>query len=430
MQKRFLTINSVIRKYQIETTRTEHLMADETEWHDAASVRDFSEAVRHGLPGARVTWALSWQALTDTTPRYVGIRDMVRTLHQQYGDDVTFIPGGYFANVYNTREQVNLDIAEALDLIEHFMGGYRPASLVAGFLSSDNIRYARERLGITTVQGNVWSQYSIDAQDGDGSLAYPYYPSTQHFCKPAQNGDRIDCLSLDGWTVDLVAARLVGDYWKDGERFVSRMGVGPLETLHTFGARKGLRLMQDTTQAHFGDENVRRNPFAWVTNGYEISEMNKGRAHDPATLEAFTEWLAWIGLTWPDAECPTIAEFGSLVRREHPDNESLRYVLRQCGSGVGASFAGQEVTWYMNRRFRLGLLRQDGGEPCVFDYTDYSRDCAEPQELGRRNWTLFGEINQKQIRPQDKPVPLSRFGRWEDLKRQLREIYGDIEFPM
>jgi hypothetical protein len=35
-------------------------------------------------------------------------------------------------------------------------------------------------------QGNIFSQYAIDCQDGDGSLCYPYYPSKEHFCKPAQ----------------------------------------------------------------------------------------------------------------------------------------------------------------------------------------------------------------------------------------------------
>ena len=34
--------------------------------------------------------------------------------HDQYGDDVTFIPGAYFASMYNSREEVNRDIHEAL----------------------------------------------------------------------------------------------------------------------------------------------------------------------------------------------------------------------------------------------------------------------------------------------------------------------------
>lgn len=85
------------------------------------------------------------------------------------------------------------------------------------------------------MQGNIWSQYAIDGQDGDGSIIYPYYPSKEHFCKPAQNdNDFIDCINLDGWTVDFVAGRMQGDFgefwdgegWQIGkDRFCSRMGV-------------------------------------------------------------------------------------------------------------------------------------------------------------------------------------------------------------
>ncbi len=68
--------------------------------------------------------------------------------------------------------------------------------MICGFLAAGNIRYAREHEDIIAVQGNIWSQSSVDAQDADGSIAYPYYPSTEHFCKPAQTRqDQIDCLS-------------------------------------------------------------------------------------------------------------------------------------------------------------------------------------------------------------------------------------------
>jgi hypothetical protein len=179
--RRYLTINSLIRKYQVEATRTRHMLADETELHSAHGVIDFSNAVRRGFRDARITWAMSWMALTDTSPRYEAIRGTVKELYQQFGDDVTFVPGTYFANAYNSREQVNRDNEEALAIIERFMGGYRPRSIVAGFMAAQNIQYARQHLGVRTIQGNIWSQFSVDFQDGDGSIAYPYYPSTQHF---------------------------------------------------------------------------------------------------------------------------------------------------------------------------------------------------------------------------------------------------------
>ncbi len=55
MNGRYLTINTVIRKYQIETNRTEHLMEDETIYHNAQIVRDFSDTVRWAMPDAKIT---------------------------------------------------------------------------------------------------------------------------------------------------------------------------------------------------------------------------------------------------------------------------------------------------------------------------------------------------------------------------------------
>ena len=47
-------------------------------------------------------------------------------------------------------------------------------------------------------------QHNIDGGGADGSPSYPFYPSTEHFCKPAQGkSDFIDCVNLDGWTMDL-----------------------------------------------------------------------------------------------------------------------------------------------------------------------------------------------------------------------------------
>ncbi len=418
---RYLSINSMIRKYQVEASRTKHMLADETELHSAEGVVALSNAVRRGFRDAKITWAMSWCAITDPSPRYEAIRKTVKELHQQFGDDVAFAPGTYFANAYNSREQVNRDNEEAAAIIERFMGGYRPRSIIAGFMAAENIRYARQKLGIQAIQGNIWSQFSVDFQDGDGSIAYPYYPSTRHFCKPAQgDADLIDCPNLDGWTVDLVAARLVGVTNKGCVQLNSRLGVGPIETLQTFGIETGLKQMQATTAAHFCDENIRRNPFGWITNNYEISEMQRTRSK--GTLDGFGEWVGWIKRTWPDAQCPTIAELGDRVREVGPNNDSLKYILHQEGSGIGGSVAGLAVTWFMNKHFRLGLLHQDG-KPQVMDFTDYTKDYAEPKGEGQRNWSILGEINQKGTRPQDKPIPLKEWPRWSEMLQRLTAIY-------
>jgi len=51
----------------------------------------------------------------------------------------------------------------------------------------------------------------------------------------------------------------------------------------------------------------------------------------------------------------------------------------------------------------------------VIDFTRYDVPAQEPQDMTRK-WSLMGEINQKQTRPQDKPVPL------KDLPDEYKEI--------
>ena len=61
----------------------------------------------------------------------------------------------------------------------------------------------------------------------------------------------------------------------------------------------------------------------------------------------------------------------------------------------------------MNKDFRLALLKNinDSGRGKVIDFTRYDIPAKEPAEMTRK-WSLLGEINQKQSRPQDKPRPI------------------------
>jgi hypothetical protein len=400
MGKRYLTLNTVVRVNQIEVTRDRDEGEPEAAIHTPAHAREFREAIVAGWPGARITWAFSWQALFSELPNYEAIRQYARECHQKYGDDVTFIPGGYFANAYNTREQVNKDLHDALARVSEFMGGgFRPQSVVAGFLAAENLQYLAEKEGIHVCQGNIWSQYAIDNQDGDGSICYPYYPSKEHFCKPAQSkADFIDCVNLDGWTCDFLAARREG--FREG--FNSRMGVGPIETIRNHGPEDGLRQQIATTAVHF-DNGFELNGFAWVTNCWEISLI------DPiGHMEKLTEWLQAIRKRWPDAVCITQGEFGLAWRAEFSNNDRLNYRFAQGGTGIGGSDKDKEIRWFMNKDFRLAMLKDlnDGSEN-VIDFTRYDIPAAEPQTLSR-NWSLMGYINQKQTRPQDKPVAMQK----------------------
>jgi hypothetical protein len=394
---RFLSFNSVIRVNQIEVRRDRNEGEDEADIHTPESVRALRAAFAAGFPGGRMTWALSWLALRDARPNYREIRRIVKGFHDEFGDDVTFIPGGFFAPMYNTREEVNRDLHEALAEVAAIVGnGYRPRSVLAGFLAADNIRWLAEKENIQVCQGNIWSQYAIDNGDGDGSIAYPYYPSREHFLKPAQGaGDFIDCVNLDGWTCDFLAARRPGF----AEGFNSRMGVGPIETVRNLGPEKGLAQMLATTAVHF-DTGFKLNGFAWVTNCWEVCLVKQFGG-----LDVLTRWLAETRRKWPETLCPTMGEFGLAWREHFKDNADIDYRFAERGSGIGGSDAGREIRWFMNRDFRLALLRdwRAGGPEKVIDFTRYDLPAREPGEKGR-NWSLLNRINQKNTRPQDAPI--------------------------
>jgi hypothetical protein len=404
---RFLTVNTVIRVNQIESARNRNVGKDEAAIHTPETVAAFRDAVSAGFPDAKVTWAFSWLALWDKRPNYVAIRELVASYHTKFGDEITFIPGGYFAPMYSARAQVNRDIKEALQRIGEMVGnGYRPKSLLAGFLSAENLRYLAEEEGIHVCQGTIWSQYGIDKGDGDGSICYPYYPSLEHACKPAQGkADFIDCVNLDGWTVDFLCARRFG---REGG-FNSRLGVGPIESYNHHGVEKGMAEVMAVTENHF-DDGFRRNGFGWITVGWEISLV---KSLKPEVLGCLTDWLREVRHRWPDVKMVTQGEFGEAWRREYPDNSRLNYQFVQRGTGIGGSEPELEIRWFMNSDFRLAILRNwQKNEPgMVIDFTRYDLTAREPADPTpgnpTRNWSLVNRINQKRRRPEDAPVPLS-----------------------
>lgn len=417
MGQRFLTFNTIVRVRQIEVTRDTAHGPDESSIHTPAEGRLFREAIAKAWPGARITWAFSWLALHDERAQYRELRDLVAGYQKQFGDEITFIPGAYFSNMYNTREQVNRDLHEGLQRVSSIVGGgYRPKSVVAGFLSADNLRYLAEKENIHVCQGNIWSQYAVDNGDGEGSISYPYYPSREHFCKPARGKeDFIDVVNLDGWTVDFLCARIPGSRMIAGERWRSRQGVGPIETLLDMGTERGLQAMMHTTASHF-DDGFQRNGFAWVTCGWEMGLVEARKIYGYGGrngMEGLELWLSQTRKRWPDAQLITQGEFGERWRAHFKSNETLNYQFTHRGCGIRASEADQEIRWFMNRDFRLALLRnwKKDEAPLVIDFTRYDLPAKEPAdpEPGKqsRNWSLMNRINQKGTRPQDQPVPFS-----------------------
>ena len=167
---RVLSFSTVVRKYQVEITRNHHLGADESAKHTVDACQDFRDAVSKGWPGAKITWAFSWQALVSSEANYVDIRERVASFVQLHGDEMSFVPSGYFAPMYNSPNQTNADIHDAIRLISSAVGnGYRPRAIIGGYLSSTTLRYLSEVEHIHVAQGTIFSQYAIDYGDGDGT---------------------------------------------------------------------------------------------------------------------------------------------------------------------------------------------------------------------------------------------------------------------
>lgn len=432
---RFFTFNTVVRVNQIETSRRESHGEDESAIHTPEGARAFREAVEEAWPGARMTWSFSWLALNDQRPNYVAIRKLIVSYHKKYGDEITFIPGGYFANMYNTREQVNRDLHDGLQLVSEMVGGgYRPKSVIAGFLSAENLRFLAEEEGIHVCQGNIWSQYAVDNGDGEGSISYPYYPSREHFCKPAQGKDDfIDCVNLDGWTVDFLNARFPGARIIDDIRCGSRQGVGPIETVIRLGTEQGTKSMLATTAAHF-DKGFELNNFAWVTCNWEMSLVDAykiyGYKEDRNGMEGLVIWFNEMRKRWPEAKFITQGEFGLLWREQFKNNSQLNYRFVQRGSGVCGSDPDQEIRWFMNKDFRLALLRdwKANSPEKVIDFTRYDLQAQEPADPKSgeptRNWSLINRLNQKGVRPQDKPLSIEQLS-YDELAL-IEHWYSDL----
>jgi hypothetical protein len=416
LRGRYLTHVSVVRVNQIEVTPTRSIGEDEAADNRPERIRSRRDAFARGCPEGKMTWAISWLALHDSRKEYQEARRLLASYHDRYGDEITFIPGGYFAPMYDTREHNRATIHEALRLVSNMVGGgYRPECLVAGFMDAENQRHLAEDEGIHVCQGQIWSQHAIDNGDGDGGICYPYYPSREHYLKPAQGkADFIDCVCLDGWTCDFLTARREG--FTGG--FNSRLGVGPIESVGNLGLTVGRREMMDTTAMHF-DTGHRLNGFGFVTSIWETSI-----GHD----EDLAWWLQAVRERWPDTNVVTEGAFGLEWRKQNLDNSKLNYRFDEKGTGAPGSEKELEIEWFMNQEFRLALLHNwmKNDQPTVIDFTRYDLKAVEPHNP-QREWSLMNVINQKGTRPQDKPIRISQlkpgdqqriFAKYPELKKR------------
>ena len=194
------------------------------------------------------------------------------------------------------------------------------------------------------------------------------------------------------------------------------MGVGPIETVQNLGKAAGRKEMLDTTAMHF-DTGHALNGFGWVTAIWEVSIKHH---------EDLTYWLQAVSERWPDTSVLTEGEFGLKWREHTPNNSTLNYRFDARGTGAPGSEKELEIKWYMNREFRLALLRNwtKNDPPMVIDLTRYDLPAKEPQTL-QREWSLMNVLNQKGTRPQDKPLRLTQLS--ADDQRRIFARYPELK---
>jgi len=429
---RFVTFCIMIRTTPWEVSRDVKLInRDESEWHKLEGVRAMREAFAKNNPDGRLTWGFTLNALEDKRQNYKEIRDYVVECHKKYGDEVSYFPG-YFPAMYLPRDRVNREISEAIKIITNLVGdGYRPQSVIGGFLSAENLRYLSEVEDIHTAHAVIWSQYNIDGGGADGSPSYPFYPSKEHFCKPAQGKeDFIDCVNLDGWTMDFICARRSGQNGHGMDSYNSRRGVGPIETYIGMGLDMGNREAMHTQSIHF-DKGFELNGFGWVTNIWEAQLVYEvGKDYICKALEM---WVTETKKRWPDTHFVSFGEFGTIWRNKYKTNNDWNYRFVERGSGIADSYNNLEIKWFMNKEFRLALLRDwhQNTTANVIDFTRYDLHAKEPAdpspEHPNSNWSLINKINQKGLRPQDQPRKLQELDK-ED-QDLIKKYYPELFVP-
>ena len=89
------------------------------------------------------------------------------------------------------------------------------------------------------------------------------------------------------------------------------------------------------------------------------------------------------------------------------------------------------MKWFMNKEFRLALLRDwhtKNSPAYVIDFTRYDLQAHEPAdpspEKPAKDWSLINKINQKGLRPQDKPVLIDKLEK-ED-QDLIRKYYPEL----
>ncbi|HEY8928352.1 MAG TPA: DUF3864 domain-containing protein, partial [Mucilaginibacter sp.] len=115
---------------------------------------------------------------------------------------------------------------------------------------------------------------------------------------------------------------------------------------------------------------------------------------------------------------------------QYKNNEHWNYRFEERGSGLGDSYNNLEIKWFMNKEFRLALLRDWHQETPykVIDFTRYDLPAKEPLDPDPqhpvKNWSLINGINQKGLRPEDKPVLIKELSK--DDQDRIARYYPEL----
>jgi len=124
------------------------------------------------------------------------------------------------------------------------------------------------------------------------------------------------------------------------------------------------------------------------------------------------KWVTSTVKQWPDVKFITFGEYGKIWRQHFQNNDPVNYRFEEKGLGIGSSWGNEEIRWFMNKEFRLALLRNwhKKTPEKVIDFTRYDLAAKEPDDPSPdkpvKDWSLMNRINQKELRPQDKPVAI------------------------
>ncbi len=188
----------------------------------------------------------------------------------------------------------------------------------------------------------------------------------------------------------------------------------------------GIKYVMGTQACHF-DRGFDLNGFGWTTSIWEAALIGQyaGSKYEKGLIpKGLTRWLKETRQRWPKTHCLPFGEFGETWRRHYTNNDRWNYRFEAKGLGIADSKAELAVNWYMNKAFRLGLIRNwQKDEPWkVMDLTRYDLPAHEPPDATPanpiRNWSLVNRINQKGLRPQDKPLLL------QELTVEERRLIG------